>query len=133
MSPKNKSGKGNRYYSRTKVDNPTILFSTSKNACERPYCNEEERTQFGNASTTQHEIKSSKEVRSADLLGVRENFISVGSPEVSVQIIMSSWRTSTKEKYNIHLNKWLDYCSTCDIDAFNATINDGLCFLTYIF
>ena len=31
------------------------------------------------------------------------------------------------------MNKWIDYCSTCDTDPFNATINDGLCFLTYIF
>ena len=46
---------------------------------------------------------------------------------------MSSWRTSTKNKYNIYLNKWIDYCSTRDIDPFNATIKDGLCFLTYIF
>ena len=99
MSPENKSGKGNRYYSGTKVDKPTILFSTSKNACERPYCNQEGRAQFGNASTTQYKIKNSKEVRSADFLGVRENFISVGLPEAIVQIIMSSWRTSTKEKY----------------------------------
>ena len=85
MSPKNKSGKGNRYYSGTKVDNPTILFCTSTNA------------QFGNASTTQHEMKNSKEIRSADLLGVRENFISAGLPETTVQIVMSSWRTSKKE------------------------------------
>ena len=130
---KNKSGKGNRYYSGTKVDNQAILFCTSKNACEGPYCNQGERAQFGNASTTQHGIKNSKEIRSADLLGVRENFISAGLPEATVQTIMSSWRTSTKEKYNIYLNTWIDYCSTRDIDPFNATINDGLYFLTYIF
>ena len=70
---------------------------------------------------------------SADLLGVRENFITAGLPEATVQIIMSSRRTSTKNKYNIYLNKWIDYCSTRDIDPFNATIKDGLCFLTYIF
>ena len=85
MSPKNKSGKDNRYYSGTKVDNPTILFCTSTNA------------QFGNASTTQHGIKNSKEIRSVNLLGVRENFISGGLPEATVKIIMSPWRTSEKE------------------------------------
>ena len=73
------------------------------------------RGQFGNASTSQHEIKNGKEIRSADLLGVRENFISAGLPEATVQIIMSSWRTSIKEKYNIYLNRWIDYCSTRDI------------------
>ena len=31
------------------------------------------------------------------------------------------------------MNKWIDYCSTRDIDPFNATIKDGLCFLTFIF
>ena len=132
MFPKNKSGKGNRYYSGTKVDNPTILFCASKNVHERPYCNQEEREQFRNASTTQHEIKNSKEIRSVDLLGVRENFILAGLPEATVQIIMSSWRTSMKEKYDIYLNKCIDRCSTRGIDTFNATINDALCFFTYI-
>ena len=96
MPPENKSGKGNQYYSRTKVDNPTILFGTSENACERSYCNQKEQEQLGNPSTTQHESKNSKEVRSADLLGVRKNFIKAGLPEATVQIIMSSWRTSRK-------------------------------------
>ena len=54
-------------------------------------------------------------------------------PEATVQIIMSYWRTLTKEKYNIYLNQWIDYCSTRDVDPFNATIIDELCFLTYIF
>ena len=133
VPPENKSGKGNRYYSGTKVDNPTILFGTPENACERSYCNKKEQEQLGNASTTQHESKNSKESRSADLLGVRENFITAGLPEATVQIIMSSWRTSTKNKYNIYLNKWIDYCSTRDIDPFHATIKDGLCFFMYIF
>ena len=31
------------------------------------------------------------------------------------------------------MNRCIDYCSTPDIDPINATINDGLCFLTYIF
>ena len=126
MPPENKSGKGNRYYSGTKLDNPTILLGTPENACERSYCNKKEQEQLVNASTTQHESKNSKEIRSADLLGVRENFITAGLPEATVQIIMSSWRTSTKNKYNIYLNKWIDYCSTHDIDPFNATIKDGL-------
>ena len=68
--------KANRYYSGTKVDNPTILHC----ACERFYCNQKEQAQLGNASTTQHESKNSKEIRSADLLGVRENFITAGLP-----------------------------------------------------
>ena len=62
-----------------------------------------------------------------------KTYITAGLPEATVQIIMSSWRTSTKNKYNIYLNKWIDYCSTRDIDPFNATIKDGLCFLTYRF
>ena len=119
MSPRNKSGKGNRYYSGIKVDNSTILFCTSRNACERPSCNQEEQEQFGNASTTQHEIKNSKEIRSADLLGVTENVMSAGLPEAPVEIIMSSWRTLTKKKYYIYLNKWIDYCNTRDINPFN--------------
>ena len=96
MPPENKSEKGNRYYGGTKLDNPTILLGTHENACERSYCSQKEQEQLGNASTTQHEIKNSKEIRSADLLGVRENFITAGLPEATVQIIMSSWRTSTK-------------------------------------
>ena len=86
MPPENKSGKGNWYYSGTKVDNPTILLGTPEYACERSYCNQKEQEQLGNASTTQHESKHSKEIRSADLLGVRENFITAGLPEATVQI-----------------------------------------------
>ena len=40
---KNKSGKGKMHYTGTKMGNRTILFCTSKNACERPDRNREER------------------------------------------------------------------------------------------
>ena len=46
---------------------------------------------------------------------------------------MSSWRDSRKDKYNIYLKKWIEYCSQNSIIPFNATTYDGLSFLTYMF
>ena len=64
---------------------------------------------------------------------IRSNFIAAGLQESTVEIIMSSWRDSIKEKYNIYLKKWIEYCGQNSINPFNTTTYDGLSFLTYMF
>ena len=133
MSPKNHNGKGNRCYSSSKLDYSAILFCPPKNASERPNCHKEEQTQSCDTGTSQNETKDCRKVRSVDLPCIRSNFIAAGLQESTVEIIMSSWRDSTKEKYNIYLKKWIEYCSQNSINPFNATTYDGLSFLTYMF
>ena len=46
---------------------------------------------------------------------------------------MSPWKDPTKDKHNIYLKKWIEYCSQNSINPFNATTYDGLSFLTSMF
>ena len=80
-----------------------------------------------------HKMKSKIAKRSDLMPCIRSNFIAAGLQESTVEIIMSSWRDSTKEKYNIYLKKWIEYCGQNSINPFNATTYDGLSFLTKMF
>ena len=51
----------------------------------------------------------------------------------SVNIILASWRSSTKKQYNVYITQWLKFCSDNSIDPDSANIESGTEFLTYLF
>lgn len=64
---------------------------------------------------------------------VRKRFLDDGLSETTVNIIMSSWRNSTKCKYSVYIKKWMNFCLDNNIDYIHASVYDGLKFLTHIF
>ena len=48
-------------------------------------------------------------------------------------VIMASWRQGTLKQYQTHFIKWNLYCSKHHLDPLNATIENGIEFLTTLF
>ena len=59
--------------------------------------------------------------------------MNVGLPKESIYIIMSLWRSNTSKKYNTYIKQWIEFCEKSNRDLQNATIKDGLEFLTNLF
>ena len=43
---------------------------------------------------------------------------------------MSAWREKTKSKYEIYLKRWAQFCEANKLELLNASVIDGLNFLT---
>ena len=76
--------------------------------------------------------KSSKD-RVDGLSCVRERFLIEGLSNESTNIIMESWWKSTSIKYQVYINQWLDFCKNHNINYQNASVSNGLDFLTSLY
>lgn len=48
----------------------------------------------------------------------------------TIDILMASWRKSTRKQYATYLSRWVTYCKNKQLDVTHATINNRLDFLT---
>ena len=53
--------------------------------------------------------------------------------EDAQDIVLQAWSKGTTKSYNVYLKQWSLYCQEHSIDMYNATINQGIDFLTFLF
>ena len=51
----------------------------------------------------------------------------------TTDILLASWGKTTGKQYNTYLSRWLLYCQEHNVDVTQATVNDGLEFLTSLY
>ncbi|XP_072030140.1 uncharacterized protein [Amphiura filiformis] len=56
-----------------------------------------------------------------------------GVPEETTNIILSSWRSSTKSQYHVYIRKWLRFCNSKQIDPMQTDAVQVLIFLPQLF
>lgn len=61
---------------------------------------------------------------------IKQQLSLTGLSNDTIDVIMASWRKSTSKQYNTYLTRWVAYCREQDIHVGEATIQDGLGFLT---
>ena len=91
-------------------------------------------TQAGTVSViSPQEDTSVKENEVGYFQSIRKSLISKGLSRESADIILSSWRDSTKKQYWTYIKKWLLFCEQRNIDQFNSDINNVLLYLSELF
>lgn len=63
---------------------------------------------------------------------IREALKSRGVPQKACELILGSWRKSTKKQYNTYIDKWISFCGN-NVDPFRPNINWVLKFLTQLY
>ena len=63
----------------------------------------------------------------------RETLIHDNLSDNAVEIILCSLAEGTNRQYKTSLNKWLKYCTHHNVDPLNASIIEGIEFLTELF
>ena len=64
---------------------------------------------------------------------VREHLQSQGISSSASDIIMQSWRTSTRVQYSSYIKKWLEYCRKWQINPISPPVASGLNFLAELY
>ena len=64
---------------------------------------------------------------------IRRHLRSHGIPEKASNVIIASWRNSTKKQYGSYLKKWLYFCSERQISNTYPSVSEIVNFLTYLF
>ena len=64
---------------------------------------------------------------------IRQALLNSGLTVDTTNILMASWRDSTKSKYSVYINQWLSFCEYNGISYLQATPTEGLRYLTQMF
>ena len=75
---------------------------------------------------------SSAEIEPRVFSHIRKSLKERGVPKPARDLILKSWRTSTKKQYNTYLTKWFNFCST-KINPIQPNINNILKFLSNLY
>ena len=78
------------------------------------------------------EKASSAEIEPRVFSHIRKSLKERGVPNAARDLILKSWRTSTKKQYNTYLTKWFNFCST-KINPIQPNINNILKFLSNLY
>ena len=64
---------------------------------------------------------------------VREHLQSKGISSSASDIIMQSWRTSTRVQYSCYIKKWMEYCRKWETNPISPLVASGLNFLAELY
>ena len=113
--------------------NPTILSGPSKDDIERTCVGTKKGKQLDTPTECISQKLDCRQNRSFGLSCVRQALTKQGLSSDTIEILMAAWRKSTQSKYDIYLKQWVNFCEENKLDILNASIIDGLNFLTHLF
>lgn len=118
-------------YSAT-VDEPKLVPQTTQTAGGGTHCYsaQEGSVGFAGDSTT---TPIMGETDSLGMPFVRKLYEDRGFSKKTTDIIMHSWRDSSHKQYDVHIRKWILFCSARKIDPIYTNITDALEFLATMF
>ena len=111
----------------------TNLVSGINGNCDRQSYNHQQKEKITNITSSRPTAFAGYKTYSACMSSIRENFESRGLSETSTNILMSSWKHSTKKQYETFIKKWFVYCSKSTINQFEASLENVLEFLSSFF
>ena len=96
--------------------------------------NQVEMTDQPGDTTSPGRPSSTREEAPLDgLLLVRQSLLNTGLSEESTDIILASWRDSTKKQYLVYVHKWILFCTKNHIEVFSKDVSCILSFLNVLY
>ena len=74
-----------------------------------------------------------RETESPSLSLMRRAYTNRGFSEKATNIVLQSWRHSSRKQYDTHIKKWLIFCGERQIDPVQPTIGAAVEFLTMLY
>ena len=133
MGSKDKNRKSRSNTSNTLLADPTVLLKDSENDKGTPINNTSQHRKPCSSGQLEKFVDSSSKDRNDGLSCVRERLLKKGFSNKSTNIIMALWRKSTSIKYQIYIYQWLGFCKNHNINYQNASVSNGLDFLTSLY
>lgn len=104
-----------------------MVRTTDEPSCRSSACLAHDGPPTPVALCTSETTSSSGPVDS--LSTVRRSLQTRGFSTQAVDIILQSWRGSTKKQYDCYIKKWVSYCSECRIDTLQPSLTEAADFL----
>ena len=133
MRSEDKNRQSRRNTGNTPLADPTVFLKNNENGKGTPINNTSQHRKPCSSKRLEKFVESSGKDRANGMSCVRERFLKEGLSNESSNIIMASWGESTSIKYQVYIKQWLDFCKNHNINYQNASVSNGLHFLTYLY
>uniref|UniRef100_A0A8W8K3K2 DNA damage-binding protein 2 n=1 Tax=Magallana gigas TaxID=29159 RepID=A0A8W8K3K2_MAGGI len=74
-----------------------------------------------------------RSVETGSMPNFRRQFEDQGLSRQTCEILLASWRYSTKKQYGTFIRRWLRFCSEREINSFQPSVKEVLSFLTELY
>ena len=128
MCTENCSRESNRCSNYTNVAKPSIFLSSNESSDRHSPCSEGNCQKFY-SSKTGPSTSTKSQPNTDGMQIIRQSLYECRiSPEIA-DVIMFSWRGSTKKQYNVYINQWIQFCGKRTCDPLHPTVNNVLGYL----
>ncbi|XP_031568824.1 uncharacterized protein LOC116303435 [Actinia tenebrosa] len=117
----------------TRLANPGMVSPGNENVHAAPNSANTTENATNTAKRRDCPAPSLEKTESSRLPSVRKILERVPISRKANEIIMASWRSSTCKQYQSYLTRWEHYCADNNIDPHNASIENGINFLTHLY
>lgn len=124
---KNRQGKGDNRG--TTMADTTMVYSPDEDSCGLSG-NIAQHKKVVETSTLRHATSTGPENGDDCMQSVRRQYRQQGLSRQATDVLMSSWRKSTKRQYQVHIKKWLQYSGIQEINQISVSVNNVIEFLT---
>jgi hypothetical protein len=113
------------------VANPSLVASGGSHDGGTSYSCETSSNKSGPTQSTNRVAPTSQEAKFAHLFAIRENYRAQGLSDPAIDIMMHSWRHSTKAQYAPYINLWVSFAKN-RCDSFSPPITAVIDFFTQL-
>lgn len=124
------SGQSGGYISCTTFSQPTVVPDDASTDQRAELCVAQIRQHTLSSGNSQTPQTQENEARGISV--IRECLISAGLPVQTADIIMQSWRPSTRKQYGSYFQRWVRFCHQRQIDKINPSLGEIMTFLTLL-
>ena len=132
MSSEDSGGSSSRNISGSSMANSSLVLQASTDVISHPNSSSQIRP-VTSLARKQRETETSPPQEKAKVTGmllVRQALDQYKLSERTIDIIMSSWRETTKQQYSSYISQWLHFCGQKQIDPLQTNVKFVLAFLT---
>eukprot|EP00112_Aurelia_sp_Birch-Aquarium-sp1_P014613 Seg317.5 transcript_id=Seg317.5/GoldUCD/mRNA.D3Y31 product="hypothetical protein" protein_id=Seg317.5/GoldUCD/D3Y31 len=128
MCTENCSRESNRRSSYTNVAKPSIFLSSDESSY-RLSSSSEGNSQKSYSSKARLSTSTKSQPNTDGMQIIRQSLFECRISSEIADVIMFSWRGSTKKQYNVYINQWIQFCSERTCDPLHPTVNNVLFYL----
>ena len=129
---KDQGRESNRNSPSTAVEKPGLLAYAYEHADSKTRATTSQRRVAKSALQQKSETPSTQKISATCMQSVGDRFRSQGLSEDATEFVMSPWRESTQQMYDVCIRQWVQYAREMKVDQFSLPLTTAIHFLAQL-
>ena len=114
------------------MEKPSLLAHAYEHADSKTSATISQGRVAKSALQQKSETSTTQKISATRMQSVRDRFRSQGLSEDATEFVMSSWRESTQQMYDVYIRQWVRYAREKKVDQFSPPLTTAINFLAQL-